>query len=494
MEKTKGMKLRDIADAAGIDICSKTLNPDVSMVNTDSRAVQSGGMFIAINGYKDSGLRYIDDAVIRGASAVVVENGVLGRVKVPGSVALCSTRSTRQCALQASRVFFEYPSNSFRLIGVTGTNGKTTVTYLLEAILKEAGCNPGVIGTISYRYNDTMVKADNTTPDPVAIQRLFSEMRDGNVTHVVMEVSSHALAMDRVLPEDFDYAVFTNLSQDHLDFHSDMEDYFRAKSKLFTGLHKDAVAVINLDDPYGRKLLNITGIERTTYGLRSDADYVAHDYLLSIDETRFFINKKMYETRLVGVHNIYNILSAAALAMAMDIEEKTVQKAIRDIETVPGRFERVGGPTGFQVFVDYAHTPDALVHLLDTALTLKKGRIITVFGCGGDRDRKKRPKMGQVVEERSDIAIVTSDNPRTEDPLAIIEDIKKGLTGDNHIIIPDRREAVYRAIELAQKNDIVLIAGKGHEDYQVLGTKKVHFDDREIAREALQRITGGGGG
>jgi len=222
--------------------------------------------------------------------------------------------------------------------------------------------------------------------------------------------------------------------------------------------------------------------------LNRGADFAAHDYTLSIKGTRFFINKTLYETRLVGVHNIYNILSAVALARAMDIEEKTVQKAIRDIETVPGRFERVPGGMGFHVFVDYAHTPDALVHLLDAVVVLKEGRIITVFGCGGDRDRTKRPKMGKIVEERSDIAIVTSDNPRTEDPLAIIEDIKKGLTGDNHIIIPDRREAVYRAIELAQKDDIVLIAGKGHEDYQVLGTKKVHFDDREIALEALQQL------
>ncbi len=480
------MKLREIVNSAAVVTYDGMLNPDISMVSADSRTVKKGGMFIAIDGYRDNGHRYIDDAVLRGAAAVVVENGV--RVKAPDSVAMCTTRSARQSVLLISRAFFGYPSGSFQLVGITGTNGKTTVTYLLEAILREAGFNPGVIGTISYRYNDTVVKADNTTPDPVAVQRLFAEMRDGGITHAVMEVSSHALAMDRVLPGDFDYAVLTNLSQDHLDFHSSMDDYFRAKSKLFTGLHKGAGMVINSDDPYGRKLLNITGIEQTTYGLNRGADFAAHDYTLSIKGTRFFINKTLYETRLVGVHNIYNILSAVALARAMDIEEKTVQKAIRDIETVPGRFERVPGGMGFHVFVDYAHTPDALVHLLDAAVVLKEGRIITVFGCGGDRDRTKRPKMGKIVEERSDIAIVTSDNPRTEDPLAIIEDIKKGLTGDNHIIIPDRREAVYRAIELAQKDDIVLIAGKGHEDYQVLGTKKVHFDDREIALEALQQL------
>ncbi len=486
------MNLREIVDAAGVVAYSGKLNPDISTVSADSRSVEKGGIFIAIDGYKDSGLRYIDDAVKRGAAAVVVEDGI--RVKVPDTVALCTTRSARRSALYMSRAFFGNPSGSLRLVGITGTNGKTTVTYLLEAILREAGFNPGIIGTISYRYNDTAVKADNTTPDPVALQRLFSEMRDGGVTHAVMEVSSHALAMDRVLPGDFDYAVFTNLSQDHLDFHTDMVDYFRAKSKLFTGLKKGAEAVINVDDPYGRKLLGIPGINATTCGLNRGADFVAHAYTLSIDGTRFFINETPYETRLVGVHNIYNILSAAALAAVMDIEEKTVQKAIGNVETVPGRFERVGNETGFHVFVDYAHTPDALSHLLDAALTLKTGRIITVFGCGGDRDRTKRPKMGKIVEERSDIAIVTSDNPRTEDPLAIIEDIKRGLKGSNHIIIPDRREAIYRAIELADTDDIVLIAGKGHEDYQVLGTKKVHFDDREVAHEALQRAAGGGSG
>jgi len=480
------MKLREIVDAANIVVYNGKLNPDISMVSTDSRTMHNGGMFIAIKGYRDNGLRYIEDAVARGAAAVVVEDGV--RVNIPDTIALCTTRSARKSALYVSRAFYRHPSSSFRLIGITGTNGKTTVTYLIEAILREAGLNPGVIGTISYRYNNTVLKADNTTPDPIAVQRLFSDMRDGGITHAVMEVSSHALAMDRVLPEDFDYAVFTNLSQDHLDFHKNMDDYFRAKAKLFNGLMKGAGAVINVDDPYGRKLLGIPGIKLTTCGLDRGADFVAHGYTLTIDRTRFFINGTPYETRLAGEHNIYNILSAVALASAMGIEEEITRRAIRDVETVPGRFERVGDGMGFHVFVDYAHTPDALAHLLDAAVTLKAGRIITVFGCGGDRDRTKRPKMGSIVEKRSDIAIVTSDNPRTEDPLEIIEDIKKGLTGENHIIIPDRREAIYRAIELAQEDDIVLIAGKGHEDYQVLGTKKVHFDDREIALEAIRQF------
>lgn len=478
------MKLRDI-DANGYIEYDGRMNPEISMVSTDSRTIRKGGLFIAISGYRDDGLRYIDDAVARGASAVVVERGV--EAHLPDSVAFCTTRSARRCALYAARAFYRFPSRSFKLIGVTGTNGKTTVTYLLEAILRATGYNPGVIGTISYRYNDTKVKAQNTTPDPIYIQKMCADMRDGGVTHAVMEVSSHALAMDRVLPEDFNYAVFTNLSQDHLDFHTDMEDYFQAKSKLFTGLREGAGAVVNIDDEYGKRLLEIPGLRVKTFGLQK-ADFVAHDYNLSITGTRFYVNNTKYETSLIGIHNIYNILSAVVTAGLMGIEEEAVRDAIRDIETVPGRFERVANGIGFHVFVDYAHTPDALAHLLDTARTLKKGRIITVFGCGGDRDRKKRPIMGRVVEERSDMAVVTSDNPRTEEPISIIEDIKKGLSRNNHVIIPDRREAIFHALSHARNEDIVLIAGKGHEDYQILGTRKIHFDDREIAREAIREL------
>jgi len=480
------MKLRKIIERSRCFHCKGKENPEITMVSSDSRNIMKGGLFIAIEGYKDNGLRYIKDAVKKGARAVIVEEKAWNQVAHPAEVALCFTESARDCALYVSRAFYDYPSRFLNLIGITGTNGKTTVTYLIEALLREYGYNPGVIGTISYRYNDVSMTADNTTPDPIALQSLFSEMHGQGVSHVIMEVSSHALAMERVLPGDFDYAVFTNLSQDHLDFHNSMEEYFKAKAKLFQGLEESAGAVINVNDPYGSRLVSMTEAGVVTYGMGSGFDFSCSHHTLSINGTQFTVNETEYHTHLVGIHNIYNVLPVIALAGLLKIDEEYLKQALSKVTNIPGRFERVGGQTDFHVFVDYAHTPDALAHLLDAANTLKKGRIITVFGCGGDRDRNKRPKMGRVVEERSDIAIVTSDNPRTEDPLAIIEDIKEGLSRDNHSIIPDRRSAIYRAIELARKNDIVLIAGKGHEDYQILGDKRIHFDDREIALEALE--------
>jgi UDP-N-acetylmuramyl-tripeptide synthetase len=301
-----------------------------------------------------------------------------------------------------------------------------------------------------------------------------------------MEVSSHALAMNRVFPGDFRCAVFTNLSQDHLDFHQSMQAYFDAKALLFEGLGAGAHAVINLDDAYGKRLVERTAASVLTYGMKGGADYHGHDPELSIEGTSFSINENRITTSLVGMHNIYNILAAAAALYAMGFDASVVSRALSGVKGIPGRFERVGEEQSFHVFVDYAHTPDALAHLLQAANALKRARIITVFGCGGDRDRGKRPIMGRVVEQNSDVAIVTSDNPRSEDPVAIIDDIRAGLQSTAPVVIPDRREAIYHAIEIAREHDIVLIAGKGHEDYQILGSKTIHFDDREVARAAIR--------
>jgi UDP-N-acetylmuramoyl-L-alanyl-D-glutamate--2,6-diaminopimelate ligase len=485
------MKLTELAASCGCFTAPAGFDPEITMIATDSRLARRGGLFIAIEGFKDDGLRYVDDAASRGAAAVVVEERFGGRLRAPaasraGFPVLCTTRNARRCALLASRAFFREPSRAMTLIGVTGTNGKTTTTYLIEAILRAAGHNPGVIGTISYRYNDVVQKANNTTPDPAEVQALFSRMREGGVTHAVMEVSSHALAMERVMVADFDIAVFTNLTQDHLDFHKSMEEYFRAKALLFEGLRGESEAVLNRDDPYGQRLFALTRAGTVSYGVHAPADLRARVLSLSIEGTRFEVNGKEFTTRLVGEHNVYNFLCAYAAARVLGIGDGAVERALGNTANVPGRFERVGAGNGFHVFVDYAHTPDALDRLLDAACSLKEGRIITVFGCGGDRDRGKRPLMGGVVERKSDVAIVTSDNPRTEDPLTIIEDIKKGLRGNNHIVIPDRREAIFTAVGMARPGDIVLIAGKGHEDYQILGSKTIHFDDREVAAEAMK--------
>jgi UDP-N-acetylmuramyl-tripeptide synthetase len=482
------MRLQELLSESGCFTCERYENPEIRGVNTDSRKITDGDLFIAIPGYRDDGTRYIEDALVRGAAAVLVDVKLYKEVKGKIDLPLCTALSPRYCALLLSRILYGYPAQSLRLIGVTGTNGKTTVTYLLEAMLMEAGLSPGVIGTISYRWSDKVLTAHNTTPDPVEIQKLMVEMKKDGIDHVIMEVSSHALAMNRVFPPDFGYALFTNLSQDHLDFHKSMDEYFDAKAILFEGLGKDGYAVINLDDDYGKRLIRRTPASVVTYGVEEGADYRGHDPELSIEGTSFSINGTRFRSSLVGLHNIYNILASVALISHMGFGTDLISKALSRVKGIPGRFERAVEGRCFHVFVDYAHTPDALAHLLEAANSLKSGRIITVFGCGGDRDRGKRPKMGRVVEENSDIAIVTSDNPRTEDPIAIINDIREGLRTHEHIIIPDRREAIYRAIELAEEDDIVLIAGKGHEDYQILGERTIHFDDREVAAEAVRDL------
>lgn len=487
-EVRPGMRLKELLRLSGSRALITDPNPPIMRITTDSRDATDGTLFIAVEGYKESGSGYIGDAVRKGAVAVVTEKEHISADTVPPGVAVCRTDNARRAVLLISRAFYSFPSNDLTLVGVTGTNGKTTVTYLLERILEEAGMSTGVIGTVSYRYGKVMKKADNTTPDPIVIQSLMDRMRAGGTSHLVMEVSSHALAMERVLPGDFDVAVFTNLSQDHLDFHRTMEEYFGAKSKLFTGLSCDAAAVINTDDEYGRRLVRMSKGKVVTCGTGPQAAIRGKVDYLSLSGSGFSINGIPFKTRLIGMHNIYNIIAAAAAAKCLRIDTDTVCRAVNRFENVPGRFERVGEGTGIHVFVDYAHTPDALQKLLDAAGALKTGRIITVFGCGGDRDRTKRPLMGRVVEQGSDIAIVTSDNPRTEDPLAVIDDIKAGLAGENHIVVPDRKNAIYRAVKMAMPEDIVLIAGKGHEDYQILGQETIHFDDREIAMEALKDL------
>ena len=482
------MKLAELLD----DIKDYTLrgggNHNISMITNDSRKVEKGGLFIAVPGFKEDGTGYIGDAVKRGAVAVVLEKKHINNIELLPNVSYIFVNNARIANLLLARSFYKNPQREITLIGVTGTNGKTTVTYILESLLKAAGFESGVIGTINYRYKGELIKAENTTPDALFIYGLLRKMADSGVTHVVMEVSSHALYLNRVMPADYDYAVFTNLSQDHLDFHSNMEDYFKAKLKLFQGLRDSSHAVVNADDEYGKRIHNYTKAKVINYAIKNDAKIKGSIISLSVDGTEFIMDGERYRTNLVGEHNVYNILAAYGVARLIGVDKNVVKKVVSSLKPVPGRFDRVRNSKGYNVFVDYAHTPDALEHLLSAANRVKKARIITVFGCGGDRDRGKRPLMGRVVENMSDIAIVTSDNPRTEDPLKIIEDIKKGLRKNNHIIIPDRREAIFKAIELAGKDDIVLIAGKGHEDYQILGDRTIHFDDKEVAAEAINNI------
>jgi len=386
---------------------------------------------------------------------------------------------------------------------VTGTNGKTTTTYLCKALLEGIGQRVGLIGTVAYQIGQETIPASHTTPGALDLQALLAKMVESGLTTAVMEVSSHALALDRTAGCEYDIAVFTNLTQDHLDFHHTMDEYFEAKLRLFTqlsgGQKAGKLALVNLDDLYGSAIRAACPVPVWGYALKSRAELKAERIRMSLTGTTFTAatpgGSLTVESRLVGEHNVYNLLGAIGVALHEGATSDQICEATAHIANVPGRFERVSSGQDFTVVVDYAHTEDALLRLLTAAQTLKTGRIITVFGCGGDRDRGKRPKMGRTAVEYSDVVVLTSDNPRTEDPMGILREVEVGvrdaLERRSHVqyrMVPDRREAIGSAISEAHQGDMVLIAGKGHEDYQIIGTKKFHFDDREVAREAIQQL------
>ena len=394
----------------------------------------------------------------------------------------------------AAANFFGRPANAMTLLGVTGTNGKTTTTYLLESILAAAGEKPGVVGTVSYRFAGKEIPAPNTTPESTALQELLAQMKQAGTTSVAMEVSSHALAQERVFGLSFSSAAFTNLTRDHLDYHGDMESYFAAKRRLFFDLLAGP-ATVNADDAFGQRLLDELGREgRTAWGFSATgraAELFVKGAQTSIEGMKGTLvtpgGERPFTTRLVGAHNLENILTATGLALGASFDLAAVVRGIEALANVPGRLERVSGK-GVHVFVDYAHSDDALSRALAALRPLTEGKLIAVFGCGGDRDKGKRPMMGEAAGKGSDLAIVTSDNPRTEDPKAIIEAILPGLAkagAKGFKVEPDRRKAIELATSLAKPGDVVLLAGKGHEDYQIVGTVKHHFDDREEARRAL---------
>jgi UDP-N-acetylmuramoyl-L-alanyl-D-glutamate--2,6-diaminopimelate ligase len=470
-----------------------------------SREVVPGGAFVAVKGHKTDGHRFIDAALARGAKVIVAE----ADLALPPDVTLVQVPEGRLALAHLSAAFYDHPSRELVLVGITGTNGKTTTSYLLEAMLKAAGHIVGVLGTVNYRLGERSWPAPVTTPESLDLQRLLREMRRSGATHAVMEVSSHALDLRRVDRAAFDAGVFTNLSQDHLDYHEDMDDYFAAKSRLFVELlaaggGSPGLSVINLDDPRGRVLHTLAPGPALTYGRHPDSQVrpLAQRFQRHGTETRLHTpaGKVHLRSRLVGPFNLDNILAACAAALGLGLSPEDVAAGLAALPGVPGRLERFGPETGPHVFVDYAHTPAAVTQALAALEVLDFGRLITVFGCGGDRDRGKRPLMGRAAAAKSQLVIITSDNPRTEDPLAIIGGIETGLNdlgfprlslaaarrGDRgYLAIPDRREAIRLAVSLAQPDDAVLVAGKGHENYQIWGETRLPFDDREEVRQAL---------
>jgi UDP-N-acetylmuramoyl-L-alanyl-D-glutamate--2,6-diaminopimelate ligase len=476
------------------------LDLNISGVSFDSKKVKEGFLFVALTGENTDGHSYIDSAVKNGAKALIVE-------KLPEinsqEVSVVQVNDSRAALAVVSANFFGHPTKELTLVGITGTNGKTTITYLLESIWQHQNKKSGIIGTIDYRYADIIKPSSMTTPESLDLMGMFREMRESGVETVAMEVSSHAIDKQRVAQCHFDSAVFTNLTQDHLDYHDSMENYFEVKKRLFTEFLEESekeekYSIINIDDPFGVRLVEDVSGNIVTYSI---ANPNANVYAQFSTITAYGIEAKVVtpkgelqiKSTLFGEHNLSNILAAVAAACSLGTSNEDIEKGIANIDSVPGRLEGIPNENGFNVLVDYAHTPDALKNVLLASRPLTKGRLILVFGCGGDRDNAKRPLMGKIGKELSDVLIVTSDNPRTEDPEVILDHIEEGVyqareSEKPYHRIADRAQAIKQAIRSAQKNDTILIAGKGHEDYQIIGTTKHPFDDRKIAREALKEI------
>ena len=490
------MRLADVvARLPGSEITGEP-GLEIASVTHDSRRAGPGALFVAIRGLATDGNDFVDAARKKGAVAVVSENVPRGAgtwVRVPDARAAL--------ALFSAAVLGD-PARSLELVGVTGTNGKTTTTYLIDSALRAAGETVGLLGTVEYRIGRRIAEAVRTTPESSDLQALFREMVDAGCRRAVLEVSSHSLALERVHGLEFKVAVFTNLTRDHLDFHGDMDAYFAAKRVLFERLLRaDGHAIVNLDDDRAPDLLRASRGKAWTYSLANPkADLFAEEMRLGLDRTRLRARTPMgvleLETALVGRFNVQNVLAALGAGLALGLRPDAAQRGIATLPGVPGRMEKVSAGQDFTVLVDYAHTDDALKNLLETVRGLSPRRVITVFGCGGDRDRSKRPLMGAVAARLSDVVILTSDNPRTEPPEAILDEIRRGIPASraqDTLVIPDRRDAIARALEMGREGVVVVIAGKGHETYQVLRERTVPFDDRQVARDVLARLAGAGG-
>ncbi len=489
------MRLDEIITGAAIKSVSGDKYVQIAGVSYNSKKVMPGHLFVAVQGEKADGHDFIQDAVRRGAVAVVCEKETQNSRSL--QVPIVRVEDSRAALAVISCNFHGRPSESLCTIGVTGTNGKTTTTYLLKSILESWGKKVGLIGTIQCMIGDETYAAEHTTPEALEFQGLLQRMLAEGCTHIVSEVSSHALAQKRVDGTVFRAGVFTNLTRDHLDFHKTMDDYYRAKERFFGEL-LDGASIINYDDPYGRRLIShVTGLQKGpkkffTYGLEKGADFVAADIKDSFQGLCFRIiaDEEAYEAEssFLGLPNVYNILSAAGTAFSLGVPWDVILRGIKDARPVTGRFERIDAGQKFLAIVDYAHTEDALERLIYTARGLTEGKIITVFGCGGDRDRGKRARMGAIATRLSDFVVITSDNPRSERPEEIIKEIETGAVRRNYLAEPDRKEAIKRAVLLAGDGDVVLVAGKGHESYQIAGGRSLHFSDREVLEEAIKQL------
>ena len=486
------MQLKTLAGAIPVRQVIGPLDRAVESIAYDSRRVQRNGLFVALRGEKNDGHEFIGQAIENGASVIVAER----EEKNPRATCLL-VENTRTALADLAATFYGLPARRLKLAAVTGTNGKTTTTFLIKHICEKAGLRCGLIGTVRYEIGERVLPAPRTTPESLDLQELLAQMANAGCRAAAMEVSSHALAQERIRGLEWDVAVFTNLTQDHLDYHGTMENYFESKAKLFTQLaqqqkKRKPVAVVNMDDRYGEQLLDRIDkkISVVMFGMGVRADFRASNYRMEFGGTSYQLDArgKSYLVRLplIGRFNVANSMAALAAANALGLNLREAVLSLGKSPQVPGRLEMVPAKRQFQVFVDYAHTPDALLNVLKTLRQLEPGRLIAVFGCGGDRDRQKRPLMGRVADQNADYSIITSDNPRKEDPNAIISEIEKGFGSDRYEKVAERAAAIARAIALAQPRDIILIAGKGHETYQEFADHTVPFDDIQVARRAIE--------
>jgi UDP-N-acetylmuramoyl-L-alanyl-D-glutamate--2,6-diaminopimelate ligase len=485
------MKLKELLTYLHENLIELNENPDITSIEMDSREVKNGSLFICINGYTVDGHDFAGKAIENGAAAILAER------KLDVEIPVIVVKDTKRAMAVLADIFYGQPTHTMHLIGVTGTNGKTTTTHIIERILNEANKKTGMIGTMYIKIAEELKNVKNTTPESLTLQKTFREMRDKDVSHAIMEVSSHALHLGRVHGCDFNVAVFTNLTQDHLDYHKTMEAYKYAKGLLFAQLgnrfdHENVkIAVLNEDEEATEEFKKMTSAKILTYGIKNSADVMAKNIKMTSKGTEFDlitpVGTKNVTINMVGEFSVYNVLAAVSACLASSIDIETISRAIEAMEGVRGRFELVDGGQDFTVIVDYAHTPDSLENVLQTIKQFAEGRIFCVVGCGGDRDKTKRPLMAKIATKYSDEPIFTSDNPRSEDPQMILRDMEAGVTGEHYHSILNREKAIFFSVENAKKGDVILIAGKGHETYQQIGNKTFDFDDREIALKAINQ-------
>lgn len=485
------MKLSELLKDVRVVSLAAAADPEITGIAYSSKGVEPGNIFIALKGQRADGHDFLPEALERGAAVIVSERPRPAEI----DRAWVQVLDAREAMALLAANFYDHPSSRLKVVGITGTKGKTTITYILEEILNTAGFRPGVVGTVEYRWAGRQYSAERTTPEAPDIQKFLRQMVEEGVSHCLMEVSSHSLELKRVWGIGFDVAVFTNLSGEHLDYHQTMENYFEAKKKLFFLNHKRQASVVNIDDPWGERLLSELPMQTISFGFKPEAVVRAEKFTINQEGMTATVSSPLgqltFTSSLIGKHNLYNFLAAISAALVLSIPVPDILKGISSVKRIPGRFENVPNGLGIKVIVDYAHTDGALENLLQAVRSLNPKKVILVFGCGGDRDRLKRPRMGEVAARLADWTIITSDNPRSEEPEQIISEIEEGfrrLGNHNYEKIVDRRRAIETALVMARKGDWVVVAGKGHENYQVFKDRTVPFSDMETAREIIDSL------